>query len=308
MEINVSKISNHARNPQNPDNSVFEMKGQKGLGCLVEGYNTPKDGGNSVESKVTRILVESFMKRPALSGEAMNNIFERANNGIMVTQSPQYPSYAAASAVFFLKNKFVYASAGDNVIFHFVDGKIADVFCNDPGEEPQFIGVPGYTQPKVGDPVVFAKGTHTFLICSGAFANAMDEELLEGTLRASTHFVDKGKQKLADVKCDRWLRELKDNINGFNNSNDNYSAIAFSIPPRKKSKLLLIIIIIAAVLLIGGGFFFASGAKRRPPQGQGGPGQGQEEMLGPNGERPPEPPAGAQPGDEQPAPPTRPAQ
>lgn len=305
MDIKVSKISNHAQNPQNPDNSVFEMKGQKGLGCLVEGYDTPKDGGNSPESKVTRILVESFMKRPALSNEAMNNIFERANNGLMVTQSPQYPSYAAASAVFFLKNKFIYASAGDNVIFHFVDGKIADVFCNDPGEEPQYLGVPGYTQPKVGDPVAFAKGTHTFLICSGAFANAMDEELLEGTLSANTHLTDKGKQKLAEVKCDRWLRELKDNIRGFNNSNDNLSAIAFSIPPRKKSKLLLIIIIVVAALLIVGGFFFAGGAKRR--QAMGGPGQGQEEMLGPNGERPPAPPADGQPG-QQPAPPTRPPQ
>lgn len=307
MDINVSKISNHAQNPKNPDNSVFEMKGQKGLGCLVEGYDTPKDGGNSVESKVTRILVESFMKRPALSDEAMTNIFERANNGIMVNQSPQYPSYAAASAVFFLKNKFVYASAGDNVIFHFVDGKIADVFCNDPGEEPQYLGVPGYTQPKIGDTAVFAKGNHTFLICSGAFANAMDEELLEGSLAANTHITEKGKQKLAEVKCDRWLRELKDNINGFDNSSDNYSAIAFSIPPRKKSKLLLIIIIIAAVLVIAGGFFLF-GAKKRPPQGQGGPGQGQEEMLGPNGERPPAPPEGAKPGDQQPEPPTRPAQ
>lgn len=306
MEINVSKISNHAQNPNNPDNSVFEMKGQKGLGCLVEGYNTPKEGGNSVESKVTRILVESFMKRPALSNEAMANIFERANNGLMVTQSPQYPSYAAASAIFFLKNKFVYATAGDNVIFHFVDGKLADVFCCDPGEEPQYLGVPGYAQPKIGDVATFSKGTHTFLICSAAFANAMDEGLLEGSLSANTHFTDKGKQKLAEVKCDRWLRELKDNINGYHNSNDNYSAIAFSIPPRKKSKLLLIIIIIVAVLVIAGGFFLF-GARRKPPQ-QGGPQQGQEEMLGPNGERPPAPPAGAKPGDEQPAPPTRPAQ
>ena len=242
------------------------------------------------------------MKRPAISAEAMKNIFERANSGLMVGQSPQYPSYASASAVFFLKNKFVYASAGDNVIFHFVNGKIADVFCSDPGEEPQYLGVPGYAAPKVSDEVPFAKGTHTFLLCSRPFADALDEEVLEGSLSANTHVSEKGKQTIYDVKCDRWLRELKDNIPGFN-SDANYSAIAFSMPPRKKSKLLLIIIIVALVLLLGLGFFFASGAKRRPPQN--GPGQGQEEMLGPNGERPPEPPAGAKPG-EQPEPPTRP--
>lgn len=304
MDIKVSKISNHAQNPNNPDNSVFELKGQKGLGCLAEGYNTPKDGAYSAESKITRILVESYMKRPSLSGEAMNNIFERVNSGFMVTQNPQYPSYASAAAVFFLKNQFVYASAGDNVIFHFVNGRLADVFCCDPGEEPQYIGNPGFSGPKVGEAVQFSKGTHTFLICSAAFANAMNEELLEGSLSACTHYTEKGKQRLADVKCDRWLSELRDNISGYNGT-ENYSAIAFSIPPKKKSKLLLIIIIAAIVLLLVGAFFFAGGARRRPPQG--GPDQGQEQMLGPNGERPPAPPAGAQPG-QQPDPPTRPPQ
>lgn len=300
MDINVSKISNYT---QNPDNSVFEMKGQKGIGCLVEGYNTPKDGGYSPESKVTRILVESFMKRPAVSYEAMSAIFERANNGLMVTQSPQYPSYASASAVFFVKNNFVYATAGDNVIFHFVNGRITDVFCNDPGEEPQYLGVPGYTAPKVSEQVPFSKGSHTFLICSRSFADALNEDILEGALAANTFVSQKGKQTIADVKCDRWLRELSDNIHDFNNPSSSYSAIAFSMPPKTKSKLLLIIIIIALAVLIGVGFFIAGGARKRA-MGPG-PGQGQEEMLGPNGERPPSPPEGANPG-EQPEPPTRP--
>ena len=303
MDINVSKISNRS---QNPDNSVFELKGQKGIGCLVEGYNTPKDGGNSPESKVTRILVESYMKRPAISAEAMNAIFERANSGLMITQSPQYPSYASASAVFLLKNKFVYASAGDNVIFHFVNGRISDVFCNDPGEEPMYLGVPGYTAPKVSDEVPFAKGSHTFLICSRSFADALSEEVLEGSLSSNTHITQKGKQQIADVKCDRWLRELKDNIPSFN-SDANYSAIAFSIPPKKKSKLALIIIIAVIVLLIVAGLFLIRG--KRPPQAPQGP-AGQEQIVGPNGEQP-EPPQGGGGGlfggrQQPPEPPTRP--
>lgn len=305
MELNVSKISNHA---QNPDNSVLEMKGQKGICCLAEGYNTPKDGGNSPESKVTRILVESYMKRPALSDEAMKNIFERANSGLMVSQSPQHPFYASASAVFFLKNKFVYASAGDNVIFHFVNGRIADVFCNDPGEEPEYLGVPGYTAPKVSDQVPFSKGNHTFLICTRAFADALDEEILEGSLSANTHVTQKGKQTISDVKCDRWLRELKDNIADYDSADANYSAIAFSMPEKKKSKLALIIIIAVVLLLIVAGLFLLRG--KRPPQPPQGPGEGQEQIVGPNGEMP-EPPQGGVGGlfggrQQPPEPPTRP--
>lgn len=325
MDIKTAKLSNHTNNPSNPDNAQFEMKGQKGVCCLVEGYHTPNLAEKSIGTKVLSIIVPSFMKRPSLSGEAMNAIFERANSGVLTEQTPQYPTIASASAIFFIKNKFVYASAGDNVIFHFVNGKIVDVFSCDPGEEPPCLGLPDYSSPRISDPIAFGKGENTFLICTRQFAESISDETLEETLAQSTHYTQKGNKRISDVKCDKWLKALKGELPDFNGDNQ-YSAIAVSMPAKKKKPVWVIILIavlaLIAALLIANfafrlpifSFIFRSGG---PGPGQGGPGQGGPEgngevIVGPNGETTPMPPQGGpgqggQPG-QPPVPPTRPPQ
>ncbi|MBQ6152196.1 MAG: hypothetical protein IJJ15_00385 [Ruminococcus sp.] len=328
MDIKFAKLCNHTNNPSNPDNSQFEMKGQKGVCCLAEGYNTPNTDSKSIGTKVISIIVPSFMKRPSLSSEAMNAIFERANSGVLTEQTPQYPTVVSASAIFFIKNKFVYASAGDNVIFHFVNGKIVDVFSCDPGEEPPCLGLPDYSSPRISDPLAFGKGENTFLICTRKFAEAISDEVLEDTLAHATHYTQKGNKKVSEVKCDKWLKALKGELPDFN-GDDPYSAIAVSMPPRKKKPVWVIILIavlaLIAALLIANfafrlpifSFIFRTGGPGQGGPGQGGPGQGGpgqggpgngDMMVGPNGETAPMPPQGGQGGQpgQQPSPPTRP--
>lgn len=310
MDIKSAKISNHARDFFNPENSMVEIKGQRGVICLANGINVPKAEGQSMPSKVTRILIESFMKRPSLGTEAMDAIFKLSNNGVLVTQSPQYPSFASASGVFVLKNKFVFATAGDNVIFHFVDGMIKTVFSG--GEDSVSLGNTRFASPKVSEQMTFSRGTNTFLICSRKFAESFSEQTLEEALARATRTTQNGKAQVTEVDCDRWLKELWDMIKNLDDREE-YSAVAASFPEKKKPKKGLIIgIIIGAVILIGVAAFFIMGTIRRsnaqPPEPPK-----QESMTEPlyaPGEWNATPPTGPR-GETAPvpeAPPTKPAQ
>lgn len=298
MELKCAKISNHANNKSNPENSIVVMKGQKGVCALACGINMPKADGQSTPAKVVDIITESFMKRPSLSTEASDAIFKRANDRVLLEQSPQYPACVSTSAIFFLKNKFVMATAGDNVIFHFVNGNLRQVFAGDMGADPMYLGHVRYSSPKTGEPITFEKGVNTFLICSRKFAQALPEHVITDELIRATHVTQKGSKQIADVKCDRWLRSLWDNL-GRINPNDDYSAIAFTLPEKKKSTKTLVIgiiiaLVLAAAIFFGLGFIKRANGGPKPPeppkQDQNFDFENAERPVGPNGETPSDPP------------------
>ncbi len=299
MDLKCARISNHASNFMNPENSIAVIKGQRGVCCLSSGINMPKAGGESAPAKVTGIIADSFMRRPSLSTEASDAIFKRGNDMVLVNQSPQYPSFVSSSAVFFLKNKFVVASAGDNVVFHFVNGVLQQVYAGDTGADPVYLGHIRFSSPKTSEQITFGKGENTFLICSRKFAEAFTENQLEEELIRATHVTQKGKKSISEVKCDRWLKALWDSIANISDADD-YSAVAFTLPAKMKSAKTLVIAAIVAVILAAAIFFAVGFFTRKPPQppeapqppqqGQEGDPNSMERPVGPNGETPPDPP------------------
>lgn len=301
MDIKCAKISNQDKNKLNPKTAEGVFKGQRGVCCLSCGVNAPKDDPQAAAEKVTEIIVESYMRRPALSVEAADGIFARANDRVLLAQSPEFPSCVSSSAVFILKNKFMYASAGNNVIFHYVDGVLKEVFTGSNSNDPEYLGNPRFASPKTSEQFTMGKGENTFLICSAKFASSVSEEIIEETLKRSTHVSQKGNAKNTEVKCDRWLKALYDQIPNKKPADD-YSAVALSVPAKKKSTKKLVIGIIIAVVLLVAAFlavgFFTRGRGPQPPQeGEPGmtqplnaPGMNQERPTGPNGEVAPDPP------------------
>lgn len=297
MELKCAKISNHASNKANPNNAVLEMKGQKGVCTLACGINMPKADAETTPAKIAGIITESFMKRPSLSTEASDAIYKRANDRVLLDQSPQYPACVSASSIYMLKNKFVMATAGDNVIFHFVNGQLRQVFAGDMGNDPLYLGHVRYSSPKTGEAVTFGKGTNTFLICSKKFAQALNEEIISNELIRATHVSQKGSKQVSEVKCDRWLKALWDNL-GRINPNDDYSAIAFSLPEKRKSTKTLVIgiviaVVVAVLAFLAVGFFThpkKPDQRQQMQQGQEGDPNTYEKEVGPNGELPPDPP------------------
>ena len=295
MEIRSAKISNQTPNTMNPGNSIGVFQGQKGICCLSSGINMPKDA-QGIPEKVTNLVVDSYMKRPALSNEAADGIYKRANDSVLVTQSPQYPSFVSTSAVFFLKNKYMYTCAGDSVIYHFINGVFKEAFTSDINSS---LGNLQYSSPKISEAKTFDKGQNTFLICSRKFAETFSEAQLEDALIRATHTTQKGKKPVSEVKCDRWLKALWDNLGPINNAED-YSAVAISLPEKQKSTKTLIIAIVAALLLAAIIFFVlgfikrASGDGPKPPappsQDQNIDYENAEKPVGPNGETPADPP------------------
>ncbi len=305
MAIKCAKIGNRSKDRMDPKNAAAVLKGQRGICCLASGVNIPKADAERIPAKVTELLVESYMKRPSLGAEASDGIYKRANDSVLVNQSPQYPLAVSASAVFILKNKFIYNAAGDNYIFHFVDGVFKDVFT---GADSAPLGNLRFSSPKTGDEITFSKGENTFLICTAKFAQAFSTNRLEKELIRATHTTVKGKKTVSEVKCDRWLNALWDDIPNKSDADD-YSAVAISIPPKKKSLKALIIGIIIAVVLLVAAFLAVGFFTRKPPQAPKPPQPGSPEVMEPDG--PPgsniERPTGPR-GEVAPDPPTRPAQ
>ena len=299
MEIRSASISNH---PNNNINARSVVKGQRGVCCLSCGIRMPKAADQSTPAKVTEIVVESFMRRPALSAEATDGIYRRANDRVLLNQSPQYPSFVSTNAVFFVKNKFIFATAGDNVVFHFVNGVLKNVFKGSPDRDALCLGNLSFSSPKVSGEIPFGKGENTFLLCSGKFAAAFSENQLEQALIRATHVTQKGKKTISQVNCSAWLKALWDELGYAVNSPDEYSAVAFTLPTKRKSTKALVIGIVAAVIFLlvaflAFGFFTRSKGPKAPAplqQGQEGdmlpPDQNTDRPVGPNGETPPDPP------------------
>ena len=251
-------------------NAMSQAHGRRGVCCLSTARNMPKENLEKTSAKPTKIVIESFMRRPSLNDEAMSGIMGLANDGILVEQSANYRTEADLGAMFFIGDQFRIARAGDIVILHFVNGMLLNPEeLRAPGDRPS-IGSLDYSSPETEEISDFGHGENTFLFCTRSFAEVMTEELLEDTLQRSILTVDE-KHGITTCDCTRWLKMLRE-IYEEAHTGKEYTAMAASIPPKKKRPgsrktiIWIVVLIILAVLV-----FFALGALRRGPGGPGGP-------------------------------------
>lgn len=267
-------------------NAKCHFKGQIGACCLSNVMNVAKDADSRVWAKPTKIVLESYLKRPSLNDQAMEGIMNVLKDGMLVEQSYHYRTEAEVGVVFFKGDHFRIAQAGNVVVLHFVNGMLVNPEVLKESDRPN-IGSADYEQAEFSDAEEFSHGENTFLLCNKEFAVALGEEAIEDALIRSSFTIDE-KRGITSYDCNRWLKALRDIFEESNMGKD-FTAIAFSIPEKRRrpgNSIILIVIIVIAVILI---IFFALGAMRRgkgaPPGG--GPGQGpgdrQEQPFDPNG-------------------------
>lgn len=255
-------------------NAKCHFKGQTGVCCLANVMNVAKDADARVWAKPTKIVLESYFKRPSLNDQAMEGIMNVVKDGMLVEQSYHCRTEAEVGAIFFKGDHFRVAQAGNVVVLHFVDGMLINPEAlKEPADRPN-IGSLDYEQAEVSEAEEFGHGQNTFLLCTREFADALGEEAIEDALIRSSYTIDE-KRGITSYDCNRWLKALRD-IFEESHMGKEFTAIAFSIPEKRRrpgnSVILIVVIVIAVILII----FFALGAMRRgkgaPPGG--GPGQG----------------------------------
>lgn len=301
--MEIAKYSSFIPSDAEHQNIQSVDKGKNGVAVLAIGYNEPK-GQETLATKVTRVVVEHYMRRPSLKEEALQKITEFAHDAICVQQSPGYQAECAMCVLMTQSEEFRWVCSGDVRVFHFVNGQIME---ENEGNSPRLGSGKTKDMPEVLPSTEFKKGENSFLVCSASFTRYVREDEIENALSLSEN-------------PDEWLRTLR-NLYEDRCQGEPYALMTVFMPQKRKRlpKKAVIAIIVAVVVLVVGGFF-ALGAIRRKnaPQGPGGPGQKpdrppmeqsapSEPTRPPKPDRPPEGQEGMDPGEE-PTQPPRPTQ
>lgn len=228
-------------------------RGKNFVCVLADGINEPR-GKVSVGSKVTRIIIENYLRRPSLRDEAISKILEFADNGVMITQTPAYRVQCATAALMISKNCFRWIQTGQVSLFHFVDGQV--VHASDMDAHPP-IGA-GETTGDVASAVyTLGEGENSFLVCSDSFAKYVHPGEMEKALSAAD-------------SAEQWLAMMK-GLYEDRSQGEPYSIMTVFVPSKRRRFMKKGIVIALVALLLVAAVFFGLGAMRR---GQGGPGPG----------------------------------
>lgn len=297
--MDIARFSNFIRPDSDPDFIRGDAKGKNAIGVMAIGENEPK-GQEDIGGKITKMMIEGFMRRPSMKDEAFQKLTEFAHDAIAAQQNQDYMVTCSVGMVATVGGSYRWMCAGDVRIFHYVNGQM----MHESGNAPELGLKNGQKKdrPEVCAETAFGEGENNFLICSGSFARTVPEAEIEDALAAAEN-------------AEGWLKALKA-LYEERGGEEPYALMTIFVPQKRKrlSKKAVIIIIIAVVVLAVGAFFALGAAKRKnaPPGGQGGPGQNppRQEQGAPGAPptEPPEPEApgggGGNPGEK----PTRPPQ
>ena len=276
----TARYSSFGESSFDPGHVKSAEKGKNCICVLADGRNEPT-GNEPVGSKVTRIMVENYLRRPSLRDEAVEKITDFANNGVLIKQTPTYRVECSAAALMLQKDSFRWLRAGAVRLYHFVDGQLVTAS----GEAPTTpLGGGSALRTDVLPATHLGQGENSFLICSEGFARYVRESEMENALSAAD-------------SAEQWLRMLKD-LYEDRAGGEPYSLMTVFVPSKRRRLMKKPVVIILVLLVLALAVFFGMGALRRGKGPQGGPGGPGGGPGGPNAPTmPPEPtmPAFAQP-------------
>lgn len=138
------------------------------------------DEDSEYSSRVTRSIIDNFMKRPSLEDRAIRTIATMANNDLMMLRGENEtpPTFDAAFA-FINQGQARFLISGGSAAYHFVDGKL--IHRSAPGEA-ELIGSGTRYNPRMEAPFEIGQGKIVFLTASRCLAAAVSDEALEESL------------------------------------------------------------------------------------------------------------------------------
>ena len=304
--MDTARFSNFIAPDSDPKEVRYDGKGKNSVGIIALGFNEPK-GQEALGGKVTRVVLENYLRRPSLKEEALKKLTEFAHDATCVQQAPGYQAECAMGLLLTQGNQFRWVVTGDVRIFHFVNGQIMET---NRGTSPRLGSGKTREMPEVLAETGFRQGENSFLLCSGSFTRYVSDQEIENALSLSDN-------------AEEWLRTLREMYES-RCEDEPYALMTVFMPEKRRRlpKKAVIAIIVALVVLAVGAFFALGAARRRDQRGPGGPGNeptrppmeqggpGMEPTRPPRPERPPQGQGEGEPGEEptEPPKPTEPPQ
>ena len=160
---------------------VCSRRGQKTIIAVATEHLTDED--IEATSKVTRIIADSFIRRPSMEERAIRQICGFANDGLSMHQAdPSGHVLCDAGILLLLRQQARWIVTGKSRVFHFENGKLARQ--SDPEDLPPFGSGPALGL-SVSPSFTVTAEENAFLVCSGALADSVSAEQMEEDLNAS---------------------------------------------------------------------------------------------------------------------------
>ena len=220
------------------DSIRTEHRGGYEVFVLTNGLNEPK-GDRKISSKLSKVLIESFLKRPSLKEIAFEKLTEMANSAVICTQTPNF-KIQCEYLFLILKGKQIRWFRNGNVkLWHFADGEF--VSGTDGNDVPP-LGDCLDVSADIYDAEVLDKKDHYIIAASGDFDHIVPLQSIERCVRSYDTA-----QELLNALLQQYSA---------NGGSQNISMYTLHLPPRRKKSLLILLLIpvIAAIV------FFIIGA------------------------------------------------
>lgn len=133
--------------------------------------------------RVTRTLIDNFMRRPSVEDRAINALATIANNDLsMLSTSAEHQPMCDAAFVMVDRRRVRFLISGTSVAYHFEGGLLAHRSL--PGEADVLGSGPRYA-PRLEEPFDLRQVDNAFLTASPAFARCVTDEQVGSALRES---------------------------------------------------------------------------------------------------------------------------
>ncbi|MBQ6324644.1 MAG: hypothetical protein IJI26_01085 [Clostridia bacterium] len=176
------------------------------------------DEDSEYSSRVTRSVIDNYMKRPSLADRAIGTIATMANNDLMMMQGGTEAAQMFDAAFAFIdQGRVRFFISGGSAAYHFEDGKL--LHRSDPSEASLIGSGVRYT-PRLEPAFEMGKGKTVILTASRCLAATVSDEALEESL--------KGAETPED-----WMERLKALVG----QDKQFCAIAAFLPTEKPSML-----------------------------------------------------------------------
>lgn len=177
-------------------------------------YGTDED--TEYSSRVTRSIIDNYMKRPSLEDRAISTIATMANNDLrMLGDGNDAPQTFDAAFAFIDRGRARFLISGGSAAYHFEDGKLIH---RSEASEASLIGSGPRYIPRLEEPFEIGQGKTAILTASRCFAATLSNEAIEESL--------KGVESPGD-----WMERLKALVG----PDRQFCAIAAFLPPTKPS-------------------------------------------------------------------------
>ncbi len=226
------------------DNICSESRGSNNIFVLTNGKNEPK-GDRSISSKLSKVFVESYLKRPSLKEIAFKKFAELGNSAVFSAQSPNYRIQCEYLFLALRGNKIRWSRNGDVTLLHFADGELISRTEDSPSAP---LGEELNVEAEIYDTEVLDHRNHFLVAFSDAFQKTVPLQIVERCVRGAD-----SAQDLLNSLLQQYSSKGGD---------ENVSVFAIHLPPKKKKlfMLLLLPVIIAIIFFIIGAL-----GRMRPP-------------------------------------------